>query len=81
MNKQMYYLISTHYWGATCCVADSVKVLANNIQLEIKDRTGLVETLHDKDYDIPQDAADAAMMWHAKYENQGYIDADALLYQ
>tara|TARA_R110002153_G_scaffold100761_3_gene236795 strand:- start:3576 stop:3821 length:246 start_codon:yes stop_codon:yes gene_type:complete len=81
MNKQMYYLVSHHHWGATCCVADSVKLLANNIQSEVKDRIGLVDTMRYSDYKILQDGANVAGMWHAKYENQGYIDADALLYQ
>jgi hypothetical protein len=81
MKKQMYYLIHSHHWGSTLCVADSVEVLANNYELEIKDRTGWVETIHDKDYPTGQDAIDAAMMWHTKYEAMGYIDADALLYQ
>ena len=80
MNKQMYYLISNHYWGSTICVANTVSALRKNIDLEIRDRTGWVDTIHKKDYANGQDALDAEDIWHDKYKSMGYIDADALLY-
>jgi hypothetical protein len=81
MNKQMYYHICTHYWGATCYVSDSLSVLRRNFKFDrVEDCTGLVEIMRYSDYEIPQDGMDVANSWHDKYEAMGYIDADTVLY-